>query len=88
MKEYVKDPEATLDYGSDWSAWLEDDELVSSEWKVPRGLIVMDEVMTPIRTIIWISGGRHGKDYVIRNYVITKAGRKDARSKKIKVRHK
>ena len=34
-----KDPDAVLDYGFDWSAWLEaGDTIVTSEWIVPEGI--------------------------------------------------
>jgi len=88
VKEHFKDPGARLDYGFDWAAWLVGDKLVSSYWKVPPGLAVEDEIMTGTQTIIWLSGGRLGKDYIITNHVATEAGREDDRSMKIKVRHK
>ena len=37
--KYPKDPDATLDYGFDWSPWLEEDEtLATSEWILSDGL--------------------------------------------------
>jgi len=39
MTRFLKDPDAVLDYGFDWSDWLADGETIStSTWTVETGI--------------------------------------------------
>ena len=93
MADYIKDPDAVLDYGVDWSPWLETGETIStSEWTAsPDGLTVMDEPapgMSGTSTLVWLSGGVAGRTYRVTNRITTTAGRIDERSIEIRVRER
>lgn len=81
-----KDPDAELDYGFDWSDWLESgDEIDTSTWDVPAGITEIDDATRPTthdgnKTKIWLSGGTAGETYRIKNTVVTDEDRKDDRS--------
>jgi len=86
MSVYLKDPEAVLDYGFDWSDWLADGETIStSTWTVPTGITKDSDSKTDTVTTIWLSGGTAGKSYRVTNHIVTSAGRQDDRSLIIKV---
>jgi hypothetical protein len=57
----TKDPQADLDYGLDWSAWLGTDTIVSSTWSVPdgSGITAHDGAVNAAgkQTTIWLRGG-------------------------------
>lgn len=75
------DPDATLDYTVDWSAWLADDETISeSAWVVPTGLTAGVDSHDDTTAWVWISGGTADTDYTLTNRVTTSAGRTDDRS--------
>ena len=85
---YIKHPDAVLDYGFDWSDWLESAETIaSSEWDVPSGL--SEESLsgyTDTTTLIWLAGGIKDEDYDVINHITTSEGREDSRTMTIKVR--
>jgi hypothetical protein len=66
-----KDPESTLDYFIDWSAWLGEDSIVESEWDVPDGLVLEDESEEDGRCTVWLSGGTVGTLYAVTNQITT-----------------
>lgn len=80
MTQYTKDPDATLDYQQDWSAWLGTDTIVASTWIVDTGLTVEDEDNDTTTATVWLSGGTVGKKYTAVNRITTAAGRTDDRS--------
>lgn len=86
MKQFIKDPDAVLDYKMDWTAWLgETDVIVASSWKVDSEEIVVDsDSFTDTDTTVWLSGGLNRKKYLITNSIETDDGRKDDRSFLIK----
>ena len=86
MKQFIKDPDAVLDYKMDWTAWLgETDIIVASSWKVDNEEIVVDsDSFTDTDTTVWLSGGLNRKKYLITNSIETDDGRKDDRSFLIK----
>lgn len=54
---FFKDPDAVLDYGVDWTAWLGSDTIVTSTWVVsPTGLTAERGANTPRTTTIWLRG--------------------------------
>ena len=86
MKQFIKDPDAVLDYKMDWTAWLgETDVIVASSWEVDSDEIVVDsDSFTDTDTTVWLSGGLNRKKYLITNSIETDDGRKDDRSFLIK----
>ena len=93
MSGFVKDPDSTLDYGIDWSRWLEDEELISSsQWDVPNDLTIVEDTFDPQgKTVVWLSGGVAGQLYTITNRINTNSqpvGRIEDRSITIRVREK
>jgi hypothetical protein len=78
---FRKDPDANLDYGFDWSDWLETGEaLNASVWDVPAGLVEGAKQLGTSATKVWLSGGTAGATYTVSNQVTTDAGRIDERS--------
>lgn len=87
MSIFVKDPEAVLDYGFDWSDWLATGEtIVTSTWAVATGLTKTTDSNSTEATTIWLTGGTVGASYVITNHITTSEGRADDRSHTIKVK--
>lgn len=88
--EVRKDPFAERTFGIDYAArgFLEVGEtIVSSTWIVPTGITISEEAQNATQTGAKFSGGTHGKDYVVKNRIVTTKG-KDARSFKIKVKNR
>ncbi len=81
----VKDPDAILDYGFDWSLWLDTDTISTSTWIVPAGLTKDSQTNTTTTTTVWLSGGADGVTYSIINRITTVAGRGDDRTMTIAV---
>ena len=87
MTIFVKDPDANLDYGFDWSDWLADGEtILTSTWTVTTGLTKDSDSSNDTATTIWVSGGTAGTSYTITNHITTSAGREDDRSHVLKVK--
>lgn len=86
VKTYLKDPDAVLDYGFNWSDWLATDETIStSSWTVPDGITEGSDSKTTIKTSVWLSGGTAGETYEITNEIVTSASRTDERTLSIRV---
>lgn len=85
-----KDPQAVLDYGTNWADWLTDAEtIVESTWEVtPAGLTVDSDTFDPTLTTIWLSGGEVGVRYSVTNHITTSQGRQDDRTFHIDVAHR
>ena len=81
-----KDPNATLDYGRDWTLWLAGDTIVTSTWIVPSGLTMTAESNTATTATVWLSGGTFGSSYTVTNRIITAQGRIDDRSLQVVIR--
>jgi hypothetical protein len=78
-----KDPDAVLDYSIDWSEWLADDTIDTSEWTVPEGITGGATSKTDTAVTIWLSGGTAGQTYTIRNRITTAGGRTNDQTFKI-----
>lgn len=80
----IKDPDAKLDFGINWSDWLADGETISSSaWAVPSGITQSSSpapTNTTNTTTIWLEGGSAGTTYTVTNRITTSAGRIDERS--------
>jgi hypothetical protein len=87
MKEYIKDPDATLDYADDWTAWLGDDTIQDSQWIItPTGALeAADDTNTDTVTTVWLTGGDRNVTYLVTNHITTAGGRIDDRTFKILV---
>lgn len=94
---YIKDPEATLDYGVDWTQWLGGDEIVESTWRVApvatpgqhlEILATVAPTVTGKTTKVWVHRGVLGQVYELVNRVATLGGRTDERTLRINIRHK
>ena len=77
---FTKDPEAVLDYQVDWSDWLDDDTIDTSEWTVPAGLTEDSDSNTYTVAKVWLSGGTAGATYAVENKITTTDGRTDERT--------
>lgn len=81
FRRYIKDPDAVLDYGFDWSDWLATDETISSAtWTVPDGITEDSTERSTTATKVWLSGGTVGSEYTVACKVVTSDGRTDERS--------
>lgn len=88
---FEKDPDALLDYGVSWQAWLPTgDTIVTGTWIVPNGLTVENTSLENSNTwsIVWLSGGSVGRTYLVINRINTNQGRADDRTIAIVVREK
>jgi hypothetical protein len=84
--KFTKDPDAVLDYGFDWAAWLQTGETISSAtWTVPTGITKTTQTENTTETVIWLSGGTAGTNYDVSCRIVTSGGRTDDRTMTIKV---
>mgnify|MGYP001061588669 CR=1 FL=1 len=76
----LKDPDARLDFGADWSEWLQPGEKISlSEWDIPPGIEVARDglgeevagIVGGAVTVVWLQGGSPGRIYPVINRVTT-----------------
>jgi hypothetical protein len=85
---FIKDPNATLDYGFDWSRWLDTGEVIS-DFVITNGsgiTNVYDTSTVSGSVIVWLSGGTVGTRYPIACMITTSASRIDERTIKIDIR--
>lgn len=70
-----KTPIEEMDYGFDWSAWLNDGELISdSGWSVTPNdstLTVITSTFTDTASSVWVLDGTPGVVYTLTNTVFT-----------------
>lgn len=81
--QYIKDPQATLDYPFDWTAWLATGETITTfTVTVPTGLVQATPAPSATATTVtvWLAGGTPGQRYTVACRVVTSAGRDDTRS--------
>lgn len=77
----LKDPDAKLDYGFDWSDWLSTGETIStSTWTVPTGMTQDSSSNTTTIATVWLSGGTVGITYRLINKIVTSQSRTEERS--------
>lgn len=80
-----KKPSSILDYGFDWSQWLDAEAIETSTWSVQSGLEKSNESHDDTTTSVKISGGVAGETYVVTNTIVTDSGLQDSRSFRIVV---
>ena len=85
---FLKDPQANLDYSVDWTSWLGSDTIATSTWTVPTGLTKVSDSKTTEIATVWLSGGTVGQEYTVTNHIKTAAGRDDERSIIIQVQER
>ena len=84
--DFVKDPDAVLDYTFDWSRWLATDEKIStSDVTVSAGITLTSDTNSDTQAVAWVSGGASGQPYTITNRITTDKGRTDDRTITIRV---
>lgn len=87
MTTYSKDPDASLQYGFDWSPWLNDGEtILSHEIEATTGITVETSSATTTAVTVWLSGGTAGDRYRVTCRITTSAGQIDDRSFTVSVR--
>lgn len=87
--DWVKDPDAVLDWKFDWSSWLAATETISSSVMVVSAGITLDsQSNTTTTATAWISGGTPGQPYRLSNKITTNQGRTDERSITIRVQNR
>lgn len=81
------DPNAVLDYGRNWAAWLGVDTIDTSIWIIAPETEgdenpVVEEASsnTATTTTLWLSGGTPGNKYAITNRITTAGERTDDRT--------
>jgi len=80
---HVKDPQEVLDYPFDWSGpdGLEPgDTITASTWTPAAGnfdllMTVSSSSFTTTATVVWLTGGTVGKEYLFTNHVTTAQAR-------------
>jgi len=90
QKEWTHDPDAKLDYTVDWTTWLGVDEISTSVWVIPTGLVQASPAPSHdgAKATVWISGGMVGQVYTVTNRITTAAGRTEDRSFALRVAQK
>ena len=79
------DPNAVQDYAINWATLLTGDgetALSSSTWSssTPPGLTINSTTATSRLAVAWVSGGKSGTTYALRNLITTPAGRTHERT--------
>lgn len=79
--EFIKDPDAVLDYQWDWSDWLAVGEtIVSQVVTVPTGITLDSATASTTAVTAWLSGGTAGAVYSVACKIVTSSNRTDERS--------
>jgi hypothetical protein len=84
----IKDPDSVIDYGLDWTDWLNGDAISSSEFLVPTGITKNDDLHDDTTTTVWLSGGSVGRTYDIVNRIQTMGGRREDRTIQVRISEK
>ena len=76
--KFEKDPDEILDYGLDWTNWLDGDEISTSTWKTiepltspPLEYVSGSESASTTNTLVFVSGGKEGVTYKLTNAITT-----------------
>lgn len=83
--DFIKDPNAILDYAFDWSGWLETGETISSHVvTVGTGLTKDSDSESSGIVTVWLSSGTAQAHYAIACKIVTSSSRTDERTVVIK----
>lgn len=86
LQSFKKDPDASLRYTIDWSAWLGSDTIAGAPaWSVDAGITLVGSSNTTTTATVTLSGGTEGTTYKARCRVTTAAGDVDDRTIEITV---
>ena len=91
MSNFIKDPDAILDYKVDWSEWLDTDETISTQTTLAStGITVESSGIFDSSTsvVAWLSGGTANSRYRITSRITTSAGRTDDRSYMVSIKER
>jgi hypothetical protein len=77
--EFVKDPDAVLDYQINWETWLNGDTISTSTWTV-SGVTAGTTSNDTTTATIWLSAGTAGTIATATNSIVTAGGRTDNRT--------
>jgi hypothetical protein len=81
ITEIVHAPGAILDYGFNWSSWLQAGEtIVSSTWTIDPTLVLSSSQNVSGVTSTFVNGGTLGSVYTLINTITTSNGRVDSRA--------
>lgn len=83
MADYIKDPDAVLDYKFDWSDWLAVGETISTaSVTVTSGITKDSDSITDTNTsvTVWLSGGTESMLYKATCRITTSDSRTDDRT--------
>jgi len=84
--QYLKDPDAVLDYMFDWTEWLATGETITDHTiTADTGITVETDSEASGKVTVWLSGGTAGINYKVACLITTSAGRTDERTIWIKV---
>ena len=83
----IHDPQATLDYRWDWTAWLDGDTITAATVTTPDASLTITDVTRDDTTVsAWITGGTTGTTAHVRCHITTAGGRQDDRTINLRVR--
>lgn len=81
-----KATDAVLDYTTDWSDWLSEDEVIIGRVvTVQAGLTKQTDTATDSSVTVWLVGGTKGVDYLVTVEITTSQSRTDSRSFRVRV---
>ena len=87
----LKDPNSKIDYGFDWTSWLDTtngESISTSTWVLETGLTYVSDTITGYITTVMLQGGDVDFTYMVTNRILTSAGRIEDRSMYVQVREK
>lgn len=99
-QKFTKDPNAVLDYATDWAGltngsgltnWLEEDETITAATVTAEaGLTVNSSgiVAGGTKVVAWLSGGTVGETYKVVYHITTSLGRQEDRTIIIEIAQK
>ena len=79
--DFVKDPNAVLDFEFDWSQWLSAGEVITASTMFPSpGITLNSSAFASTNATAWLSGGTASNPYTLTNEITTSDGRTDERT--------
>lgn len=87
---FLKDPNAVLDFAVDWSKWLAEGETISAAEVTitPAGLTKDSQAIADGKVTAWLSGGVDNASYKATCHITTSQGRQDDRTFTVSVRQR
>lgn len=89
MAEFTKTATGVLDYGFDWTTWLDGDTISTSVWAIDNNdsssLVIDSESETSAIATVVLSGGTLGRTYEVTNTITTTASFTSSRTLKLTI---